>query len=292
MSDRLIIRTTGQSGPTGASGAIVKHGGDSSVARPTGMETVMWVGFIEPANALPGDVVILKEWTPTDDDTLELWLDASVASSLTVSSNQISQWNDISGNARHMVQATTGARPANTTTVNGLVAATFDGTDDFMACSTGCLPYVDRTYYAVVKLAAVESTRRVIIEGGPASQGYGNLALEVSDTNKLTSLTNPGGALTTTQGLSDVTTNTMVAVVRRDATTNNLYNGLTLLDTDPLSAPVNTEMVGIWLGRQRNASARFWRGQICEVLDFSSAHSADQRTIVCNYLATKWGVTL
>jgi hypothetical protein len=49
-------------------------------------------------------------WTPADITTA-LWLDAADASTITESSGAVSQWNDKSGNARHVAQSTEGNRP-------------------------------------------------------------------------------------------------------------------------------------------------------------------------------------
>jgi len=47
-----------------------------------------------------------EAWTPAEIDT-ELWLDASDAGTVTQSSGAVSQWNDKSGNARHVSQGGT-----------------------------------------------------------------------------------------------------------------------------------------------------------------------------------------
>ena len=54
-----------------------------------------------------------------------LWLDAADTSTITSSSNQVSQWNDKSGNARHMTQATSANQPITGASVNSLNAITF-----------------------------------------------------------------------------------------------------------------------------------------------------------------------
>lgn len=71
-------------------------------------------------------------FTPTSISGLALWLDASDASSVTLDgSNNVSQWNDKSGNGKHATQATTTKRPSYQTAVqNGLNACRYDGTDD------------------------------------------------------------------------------------------------------------------------------------------------------------------
>jgi len=64
-------------------------------------------------------------WTPAEITTA-LWLDASDASTITLSATNVSQWNDKSGNGRHATQTTAARRPAYTTAgKNGLNVVTF-----------------------------------------------------------------------------------------------------------------------------------------------------------------------
>ncbi len=68
---------------------------------------------------------------------LAFWIDASRTSSITKDgSNKVSQWNDLSGNARHLIQATAGKQP--TYTVNsfgGLAGVKSDGVANNMSVS-------------------------------------------------------------------------------------------------------------------------------------------------------------
>lgn len=69
-------------------------------------------------------------WTPADLPDVELWLDASDAGSITASGSplKVSQWNDLSGNAKHAVQATGSLQPTTgATTQNGLNVLDFSG---------------------------------------------------------------------------------------------------------------------------------------------------------------------
>jgi hypothetical protein len=55
-----------------------------------------------------------------------LWLDAADISTITLSDSNVTQWNDKSGNARNLVQATAALRPTLTNSLlNGLSAITF-----------------------------------------------------------------------------------------------------------------------------------------------------------------------
>lgn len=72
-------------------------------------------------------------WSPLDLSGLALWLDASDAGSFTYSSGTlVSQWNDLSGNAKHATQSTASYQPSRNSTLNGLDTVHFDGTDNHM----------------------------------------------------------------------------------------------------------------------------------------------------------------
>ena len=67
-------------------------------------------------------------WTPAAITTA-LWLDAADASTVTTVSGAVSQWNDKSGNSRHVSQGTAGNRPVvATASVNSLNTILFTQT--------------------------------------------------------------------------------------------------------------------------------------------------------------------
>ena len=52
-------------------------------------------------------------WTPVElGGNLALWLDADDAPTITLNGSTVSQWQDKSGNARHVSQATASVQPA------------------------------------------------------------------------------------------------------------------------------------------------------------------------------------
>jgi len=67
-----------------------------------------------------------RPWTPDDITTLA-WYDAADTATIAHVSNVVSQWDDKSGNARHVSQGASGQRP----TVSGSTIS-FDGTDDYL----------------------------------------------------------------------------------------------------------------------------------------------------------------
>lgn len=72
-------------------------------------------------------------WRPSNlGSALALWLDAEDAASITLNGATVSQWNDKSGNARHVAQGTATNQPTYTASgLNGKPVLTFDGNDWF-----------------------------------------------------------------------------------------------------------------------------------------------------------------
>ena len=74
--------------------------------------------------------------SPSDYSGLKLWLDAADASTITHSSNAVSQWNDKSGNGNHANQSNSSYQPVLYNSVlNSLPVIRFDGSDDVMTLS-------------------------------------------------------------------------------------------------------------------------------------------------------------
>lgn len=92
------------------------------------------------------------------------WWDASDAATITHSAGRVSQWNDKSGNARHLTQATAGLKPLTASrTQNGLNTIDFDAvTRSMTAAFTLAQPI---TFYYVVVIDAVPAYGR-LFDGG------------------------------------------------------------------------------------------------------------------------------
>lgn len=64
-----------------------------------------------------------------------VWYDATAADSIIHAAGSVSQWEDLSGNARHLTQGDGSRQPTTgTATMNGLNAIDFDGTS-FMSAA-------------------------------------------------------------------------------------------------------------------------------------------------------------
>ena len=81
-------------------------------------------------------------WTPASlGGNLLGWWDASRAETITLVSNAVSQWSDLSGKGNHLVQATASKRPAYGSFA-GRPSVILDGTDDTLLTSLVTPPNV------------------------------------------------------------------------------------------------------------------------------------------------------
>jgi hypothetical protein len=140
-------------------------------------------------------------WTPLEIiDNAIGWYDASDSSTVTVDTGAVSQWDDISGNGRHMKQATGGIQPTyNGQTINGLNVIWFEGTNDVM--NTDALSSINLTEVAIISI------------GMPKTDGdYPNLgdveSTDASDKLALRGLCGPtSGSISTVFSLDTVSSN-------------------------------------------------------------------------------------
>ena len=92
--------------------------------------SLLWGGLTQAAN----------NWTPAELPT-HLWFDGADASTITHSSNAVSQWRDKSGNNRHANQDTAANQPQFVSNaLNGKSLLRFDGSDDRMEFTGGFVP--------------------------------------------------------------------------------------------------------------------------------------------------------
>jgi hypothetical protein len=116
----------------------------NAAASATGVQPVESTLRSRPTTAQPisadqrnGIVLTPAEtaFAPTDISGLEAWYKSGVG--VTLNGSDVSQWDDQSGNARHLTQGTAANQPlynATDANWNGLASITFNGTSDFLLC--------------------------------------------------------------------------------------------------------------------------------------------------------------
>jgi hypothetical protein len=100
-------------------------------------------------------------WTPEHLTAgASLWLDAGDSSTITLNGSTVSQWDDKSGNARHVTQATAGNQPDYSSDI-----IAFNGTSDYLANNSAFM--YDNGEADVYLIASVNSAAddRIVSEG-------------------------------------------------------------------------------------------------------------------------------
>ena len=269
-------------------------------------------------------------FNPKSITGLALWLDASDASTLfqdaaattpaTATSDPVGAWLDKSGNARHLTQATSAARPSLLTNgISSKPALNFDGTDDNIWRQPG-LTSDDLSILMVHQTNFMSGgvTYEFTHQGDTTNSqsvtgtGFVNVAgLQVSATGSPTYMSDVQRSFANvdTQGRSgtagDITANVpalstqcvsysaSTSAVRKQAWTS----GKGMLNTTRFNCG---GWSAITLGARRNSLVAgginsptvFLSGRIAEVIAYSRYITDTERRRLELYLARKWSVTL
>jgi hypothetical protein len=254
-------------------------------------------------------------FSPSSVSGLQLWLDASDAStlftattggSLVEADGAVARWEDKSGNARHFTQATTGSRPTRKTNQqNGLDALLLDGSNDHMI--GGDYLDLDGTNQITVFLAIKARTSNVnSIElinkrnnTGGDSGWYlytnSNGKLEIGLVNNASYFVLESNSALAAFNSGAVLTFKTIAGSATSATAQYRNGSLiaSAVSFNQTQAAANVSKA-IYLGILEFPTGTFSRpfdGSFCEVIAYNSSLSDANRSAVESYLMTKWGIT-
>ena len=225
---------------------------------------------------------------------LKLWLDASDSSTITHSSNAVSQWNDKSGNNHHVSQATADKKPTtDSSLLNGLNTLNFDGSD-YLQASSSNIKNENQTW---VFIASVEATGSVD-NTADSMISYGNWIdgsweLRGHDGYRFFGKVAKDGTTITTSNSSssDLRGTTQLYSITFDRTNSKLsaWRNGTVFDNAVTDTRALLQNNKITIMANRSGVPKSLKGTFAEVLCFTSASSTDRLEIE-GYLAHKWGL--
>ena len=204
---------------------------------------------------------------PLSISGLQFWIDSDDASTFTYSSGtEVSQWNDKSGNARHVSQANASLQPSRSTTRNSLSTVAFvDANGDILSTASVTITQ-PMTIFGVIRYTNVNTGAHTIISGSGLSI-YTNL-----------DLWKMYGGAEINAGSDDANWHYMTWVangasssIRKDGVTGVSGNA----GTGGFASPID-------IGAD-------WDGDMAEMLIYNTALGTTDRDAVESYLATKWG---
>ena len=229
---------------------------------------------------------------PASFSALKLWLDASDSSTITHSSNAVSQWNDKSGNNNHATQATSSNKPStNTSSQNGLNVLDFS--DDFMVSAVN----IDRSTLPYLSIFAVFASKSASGDGclfGADNGGWDRTALLNFDSSASHKwgISNAGGTTAFSSSRTPDLNYHILSIGLDTGVSNGSFVSLdgetpTSFTESAGSAGFNTTAIGAL--RPDNGSYPM-QGYLAEMIFIGSVVSDSERRELEGYLAHKWGL--
>lgn len=220
-------------------------------------------------------------WTPADlGASLALWLDADDASTITLNGVDVSQWNDRSGNGRHVAQATAALQPVYVAAgLNGKPGLTFDQDELRATFSAIAQP---RTVFVVNRIISYPGINLTIFDGSFMNQGrlfynsYFGYRINAGVT-----LTSPTGNVGGTAG-----NNVIVSATYSGASSTIRTNGTQVAAGDAGGTP----LWGFSAGGPTDGQRGHFIAAEFIMLTGAGALSLQNQQIVEGYLAHKWGL--
>jgi hypothetical protein len=237
------------------------------------------------------------------------WYDASDTATITKSGSNVTQWNDKSANALHLVQATSTKQPlSGTRTQNSKNMVVYDGSDDVLYSSASAATWkflTDATGSSVFIAMFCDTTstgwQMIDVSGGAIANtpsyawykntndsGYfGKGSDNPSGYNWFTSGTSINFTDNTAQQWTLISDPTAAAASRMLIYKNGAANANT--NTQTATSSTTTATFPLYLGGYNNGTESF-KGGICEVLIYNSILNSTDRATNEAYLAAKWGI--
>ena len=215
---------------------------------------------------------------------LKLHLDASDSTTITKdSSNLVSAWNDKSGQANHVVQATGSKQPLWVDRVQDtLPTIRFDGTDDSIRRGTfvnGALTQ-PTTVFIVCKMGGASTPTQVVYDSGVGANRHVFYTYTSGTHGFYAGIELTGG------GIVDTTKNLLYTQLF-NTTSSTLRKSKIQIN----SGSVGTfTWNGITLGASTSGTGNPFTGDICEILVYNANVSDTDRDNIEQYLTKKWGL--
>jgi prepilin-type N-terminal cleavage/methylation domain-containing protein len=249
--------------------------------------------------------------SPSDLNSLELWLDANDLNTLFTSNDcttttgiannaTVGCWKDKSKNTNNAIQATSANRPTLLTSgINSKPALDFDGSTDYLTITNHSSINIntDLTAFAVVNLDIAGSAYGILTKfsGSASERQYGLITYTTPNFAFSYESGNNDAFLLSSSAFSVNTTYLVSATVSAGASpTLNIYQdgqdtptSTTSTATTSTGSDISIASCGAGYGYICKLD-----GKISEILLFSKALSNSEREYIEQYLGYKWGIMI
>jgi hypothetical protein len=246
-------------------------------------------------------------FTPASLPGLNLWLDASDAStlydattggSLVAANGEVARWEDKSGQSNHVTQSSSSLRPIlKSAQINSLDAIQFDGSNDILTTNATVTGSQSRTVIVVAKRTNNTDIGTVATFGNTGNAGGENRWLCRYGTSANPHVGGDGRATNQnlSAGVQAAWTDAHISCWSQNSGTRNLTY---LLNNSSLSITGNPPAAqsvfsGLTIGAfVVTTPTQHFLGLIGELIVCNQELSPADRETAIDYLATKWGITL
>lgn len=263
------------------------------VAVRDGIESNLWSHDFTISGTQP--------WTPANLATKPaVWLN-DTSSVTDDGTGHCSQWSDISGNARHFVQATASQRPAIVADgQNGRPMLTFDGVDDWLSGTATCAALTNNiaelSIFAVANPTPSATYKRIVnfSVGGTSSGGRAALALNSNSFDAAQRRSDVGSAANALIAQSD----SAWRIIQSEhnwtaATVAARIDGGSATTTDTGQGSGNTAATNSYkveMGGTIDVGGQYVASSFAEVIVLAYVPSDADRQQIEGYLAYRWGL--
>jgi hypothetical protein len=214
---------------------------------------------------------------------ISAWYDASVTSSVTIATG-VSQWNDLSGNNRHVFQSTGNNQPAYTGVIGGKPALSFDGSNDNLLTASAVQVMGADYGMSIFCVATRNSGTTITAQDDFTSPRPWSLRARFGS-----NMTYFHGANSVSVSPPDNSDPFVGTVQQSGAGVSIRYNGGTFATS--ATAPPATQFNKIlYIGSL--AATNYFGSLLAELIFYARELTTSERQAVERYLGKKWGITV
>lgn len=291
------------------SGSDLYIGNREDLARPMNGDVAEIIAYDRTLSSAEISLVysyLANKWQgfalPSDLEGLVMWLDASDTDTITDSANAVSAWADKTGFNSDAIQGTASSQPiTNVTTQNGKNVINWDGVNDAMSVASSTA--IDDVFVGGATVFAVTKniTNNQRLWDKTTSSAAGHLALFTGLSGGFSLLRLEQGASTTDAKFTTATAvvPASVAAISLSYNSSNLTT-LPVIQVNGSDVSVITAQTGVgtattdaskaWFIGNRSDLARPLAASFAEFIVFDRTLTTDEKTLINNYLISKWGI--
>lgn len=237
--------------------------------------------------------------------SLRAWLDASdestlfsdiAGATLATAEQGVALWRDKSGNGWNATQSNSGDMPTRKVAFrNGLGSLLFDGSTDSMAFASGFSSFGSDDFSFVVACVTGGSVSGIqnILSSQNQTNGGPVFRLEINGGQWSAALRYQGRNAFDVRTASVATSTGYVLSLIKSGGSVTIKSGANSASASDTNTTLNLNPP-LQVGRalfSTGESQWHFNGQIPEIIAYSRAISADERTSLESYLASKWGIS-